>query len=126
MIIGVGLDVVGIKRFRKSLEVAPNLIEKLFVPSERDLPVRSLAARFAAKEALAKPLGAPKGIGWHDAWVVKNPGGRPHIEVRGTVAQRCQELGVHHLHVSLSHDAGVAMATVIAEGNPPASAAVAT
>ena len=58
MIIGVGIDVVDIGRFGATLERTPALRERLFTPEERDLPLQSLAARFAAKEAVAKALGA--------------------------------------------------------------------
>ena len=80
--------------------------------------MRSLAARFAAKEALAKALGAPRGLLWTDAEVVVGTGGRPHLEVSGTVAAAAARLGVTHWHISLSHDAGIASAVVIAEGAP--------
>ncbi|MSX52813.1 MAG: 4'-phosphopantetheinyl transferase superfamily protein, partial [Actinobacteria bacterium] len=61
MIDGIGIDVVDIERFISSLERTPGLLEKLFTPAERTKPVSSLAARFAAKEALAKALSAGKG-----------------------------------------------------------------
>ena len=80
----------------------------------------SLAARFAAKEALAKALGAPGDLHWHDAEVTVGEHGRPHLEVRGTVARRAAELGVTAWHVSLSHDGGIASAVVIAERAPVA------
>ena len=76
----------------------------------------SLAARFAAKEALAKALGAPGDLYWHDAEVMVGEHGRPHLEVRGTVAGRAAQLGVTSWHISLSHDGGVASAVVVAEG----------
>ena len=75
----------------------------------------SLAARFAAKEALAKALGAGGGMLWTDAEVLVDAAGRPSLHVRGTVLERADSLGVAHWHVSLSHDGGVAAATVIAE-----------
>jgi holo-[acyl-carrier protein] synthase len=78
--------------------------------------VASLAARFAAKEALAKALGAPSGLVWLDAEVTTDDDGRPRFEVTGTVAERAAELGVATIHVSLSHDAGIASAVVICEG----------
>ena len=65
MIEGIGIDVVDIERFTSSLERTPGLLEKLFTPAERTKPVVSLAARFAAKEALAKALSAVKGLSWH-------------------------------------------------------------
>jgi holo-[acyl-carrier protein] synthase len=116
VIIGVGIDVVDVARFGQTLDRTPRLRERLFTDQERDLGLNSLAARFAAKEALAKALGAPVGLHWTDATVLRGPDGRPHLQVRGTVQARADDLGVHELHVSLSHDAGIASAVVIAEG----------
>ncbi|MFC8917069.1 holo-ACP synthase [Streptomyces sp. NPDC047821] len=122
MIIGVGIDVAEIDRFAAAMERTPHMAERLFVESELLLPsgerrgIASLAARFAAKEALAKALGAPAGLQWTDAEVYVEDSGRPRLRVRGTVAARAAELGVRQWHVSLSHDAGVASAVVIAEG----------
>jgi holo-[acyl-carrier protein] synthase len=73
-----------------------------------------LAARFAAKEAVAKVLGAPKGLRWHDAEIRTGPGGRPVLRVRGTVAAAAARRGITAWHVSLTHDADVASAVVIA------------
>ncbi len=116
MIVGVGIDVVDVERFGQSLERTPGLRRRLFTEAERELPLASLAARFAAKEALAKALGAPVGLRWLDATVHRTEDGRPQLEVGGTVAARAEALGVHHLHLSLSHDAGIASAVVVAEG----------
>ena len=115
MIIGIGIDVVDVARFGQTLERTPRLLQRLFTTDEQALPLASLAARFAAKEALAKALGAPTGLHWVDASVRKDAAGRPHLQVTGTVAARTAELGVASLHVSLSHDAGIASAVVIAE-----------
>jgi holo-[acyl-carrier protein] synthase len=91
------------------------MAERLFTDGERGLPLPSLAARFAAKEAVAKALGAPAGLRWTDAEVYVEENGRPRLRVTGTVLARAAELGVRTWHVSLSHDAGVASAVVIAE-----------
>ncbi|MFF5754374.1 holo-ACP synthase [Streptomyces longwoodensis] len=121
-IIGVGIDVAEIERFAASLERTPGLAQRLFVERELLLPsgarrgVASLAARFAAKEAVAKALGAPGGLLWTDAEVFVEASGQPRLRVRGTVAARAAELGVRAWHLSLSHDAGIASAMVIAEG----------
>ncbi|WP_338697245.1 holo-ACP synthase [Streptomyces sp. Q6] len=121
-IIGVGIDVAEIERFAASLERTPGMAGRLFVAGELLLPsgerrgVASLAARFAAKEALAKALGAPAGLRWTDAEVWVEESGQPRLRVSGTVAARAAELGVQGFHVSLSHDAGVASAVVVAEG----------
>ncbi len=115
MILGVGIDVVDVARFGQTLERSPRLLDRLFTASERDLPLNSRAARFAAKEALAKALGAPAGMHWQDAEVRRGRDGRPHLVVRGTVQAAVEELGARTLHVSLSHDAGIASAVVIVE-----------
>ncbi|MGP3773735.1 holo-ACP synthase [Streptomyces sp. SDT5-1] len=121
-IIGVGIDVAEIERFAASLERTPSMAARLFVDGELLLPsgerrgVASLAARFAAKEAVAKALGAPAGLRWTDAEVWVEESGQPRLRVTGTVATRAAELGVRGFHVSLSHDAGVASAVVVAEG----------
>ena len=115
MIIGIGVDVVDIARFGRQLQGTPALAGRLFTEVERDLPLASLAARFAAKEAVAKALGAPVGLRWHDVTVTRQDDGRPHLQVSGTVAERAQSLGIGGWHLSLSHDAGIASAFVIAE-----------
>ncbi len=115
MILGVGIDVVDIGRFEEALERTPTLRERLFTEQERDRPLASLAARFAAKEALAKALGAPTGMHWHDAEVVSESSGNPQFEIRGSVLSRANDLGAATVHVSLSHDAGIASAVVILE-----------
>lgn len=114
-VIGVGIDVVDVARFEQTLERTPALRQRLFTTVEEQLPINSLAARFAAKEALAKALGAPVGLHWLDATVHRRAGGAPELEVVGTVAARVRELGVAHLHLSMSHDAGIASAVVVAE-----------
>ena len=121
MIVGVGIDVVPVERFAEALERTPRLAERLFTAAEQRTAsgaqrgAESLAARFAAKEALAKALGAGGGMEWTDAEIVVDGRGQPWIEVRGTVAERADSLGVTRWHVSLSHDGGIASATVIAE-----------
>ena len=116
MIVGVGIDVVDVERFIKTLERTPGLRDRVFTETEARKPPASLAARFAAKEALAKALGAPAGMQWHDAEVRTDDTGRPWLEITGTVAAQASQLGVQSLHVSLSHDAGIASAVVILEG----------
>ncbi len=108
----MGIDVVDIERFEASLTRTPALRNRLFTAAESSLPMQSLAARFAAKEALAKALGAPGNLDWHDAEVVSLPSGQPVLELRGTVRARADELGVTRSAVSLSHDGGIATAVV--------------
>lgn len=113
---GIGVDIVDIARFEQSLARTPNLAQRLFADSERELPMQSLAARFAAKEALAKALGAPNGLEWHDAVVTTDENGRPAWALTGTVAAAAEQAGIVNVHLSLSHDAGSAVAMVVAEG----------
>ena len=115
MILGVGIDVVGIARFGETLARTPAIRERVFTEQERVRPLASLAARFAAKEALAKALGAPTGMDWQDAEVVNAPSGDPRLEMRGSVLARANDIGVQQVHVSLSHDAGIASAVVVLE-----------
>ena len=121
MIVSVGIDVVLVGRFGKALERTPLLVERLFTSAERVTPsgnprsAESLAARFAAKEAVAKALGAPGGMHWHDCEIVTDPDGRPWLTVSGTVAQAAAERGISRWHLSLSHDGGIASAMVVAE-----------
>jgi holo-[acyl-carrier protein] synthase len=115
VILGVGIDVVDIGRFAASLERTPGLRCRLFTEQERTRSLASLAARFAAKEALAKALGAPTGMMWLDAEIVNDASGDPRFEMCGTVLARADQLGVGSVHVSISHDAGIASAVVVLE-----------
>lgn len=121
MIVGVGIDVVDVARFLATLEKTPRLAERLFTEAERDLPPASLAARFAAKEAIAKALGAPGGMRWHDASVGRVVGGPPTVDLTGTVLARARALGIDRWHLSISHDAGIASAFAVAERLEPGS-----
>jgi holo-[acyl-carrier protein] synthase len=112
MIDGIGIDVVDIKRFQESLERTPNLAEKLFTDAERTKSAPSLAARFAAKEALYKALSPGHGLHWHDAEIINHENGKPDFLFRGAIAELIDGAKVH---LSLSHDAGIASAMVVIE-----------
>jgi len=121
VIVGIGLDVVLVERFAAALTRTPLLADRLFTEAERvtgsgnPRSPESLAARFAAKEAVAKALGAPAGLRWHDCEIVTDPDGRPWLTVSGTVAAAAAERGIDRWHLSLSHDGGIASAMVVAE-----------
>jgi holo-[acyl-carrier protein] synthase len=127
VIVAVGIDVVLVERFTGALSRTPLLADRLFTEAERTTSAgnprsaESLAARFAAKEAVAKALGAPGGLHWHDCEIVSDPDGRPWLTVSGTVAAAAAERQVNRWHVSLSHDGGIASAVVIAEREPATS-----
>ncbi|SBS73513.1 holo-ACP synthase [uncultured Microbacterium sp.] len=120
MIIGIGVDLVDVPRFEQSLARTPALLQRLFSPAERILKPRSLAARYAAKEALIKALGGSDGVHWTDIEVASEPSGRPVFALSGSTASVVAERGITALHLSLSHDAGLAAAYVVAEGVAPA------
>jgi holo-[acyl-carrier protein] synthase len=114
-VVGIGVDVVDVDRFAAVLTRTPALAARVLTPAERDRPVPSLAARFAAKEALAKALGAPTGLRWHDVAVTPDTSGRPTFLATGTVERALAHRGVTSTHLSLSHDGGLAMAMVVLE-----------
>jgi len=111
-----------VERFSAALSRTPMLAERLFTEAERNTAAgnprspESLAARFAAKEAVAKALGAPSGLSWHDCEIVTDPDGRPWLTTAGTVLASATAAGITRWHLTLSHDGGIASAWVIAEG----------
>lgn len=112
MIDGVGIDVVDIARFQESLERTPGLKDRLFTEGEKSKGISSLAARFAAKEALAKALHVPAGLNWQDCEVINLENGRPVFLFHNQIAELIDGADVH---LSLSHDAGIASAMVVIE-----------
>ena len=111
-----GIDVVDVARFARRWSARRGCATRLFTDAEQRLPLASLAARFAAKEALAKALGAPVGLRWHDAEVHRGDDGRPHLRMqRHRRRPAPTQLGARRTHVSLSHDAGIASAVVVLE-----------
>jgi holo-[acyl-carrier protein] synthase len=122
MVIGVGIDVVDIERFRVSLARTPSMRERLFTQVELDYaspkadPVPSLAARFAAREAVMKAMGLGLGaFGFHEVWVeVDTATGEPSLRVDGAAEQLATARGITRWHLSLAHDGGVATAMVVA------------
>ncbi|WCC79478.1 holo-ACP synthase [Cutibacterium equinum] len=115
MIMGIGVDVCDVSRWQAAAARHPGMVRKVLTEAEAATPSRSQAARFAAKEALYKALGGGDGLSWHDCEVVSD-GGLPRFELRGSLARRVLDLGVARVHLSLSHDAGVAVAMVVCEG----------
>ena len=114
MIVGIGIDVCPVERFA-SAAARERLLARLFTPAERDSSMNRMAGRFAAKEALAKALGAPAGLSWHDVEVRKDDLGKPYFHYTGTVADRVAALGIATVHLSITHDAGIAAAVVVCE-----------
>lgn len=124
MIIGTGIDVVDIARFRSVIDkLKDRFILKVFAPGERDFclghrdPVPHFAARFAAKEALFKALGTgwTQGVTWLDAEVHRERAGAPVLLLHGEAERLSRNKGATRVHLSLSHTAQWAVATVILE-----------
>ena len=121
MIVGVGTDIVGVPRFAVVLRRTPSFAERVFTDAERMMksgsprPAASLAARFAAKEAAVKTLGAPRGYRFRECEVISADDGRPFLRITGVLAEVAARHGVNVWHVSLTHDADLAAAIVVAE-----------
>lgn len=121
MIVGIGTDIVDVERFKWLMRRTPTALDRLFSEAERKRPdgaslsAESLAGRFAVKEAVAKALGCPTGLEWHDCIVESSGGGAPRLLVNGTVAAAGAARGVTDWHVTISHDGGMSTAFVIAE-----------
>lgn len=125
MILGIGMDLVEIARMARLIEGSParagRFLDRCFTPAERAYcdaradRTGPYAARFAAKEAAAKALGAPPGLRWRDV-EVRRSGGAPELLLHGAAAAAAARLGVERAHLTLSHDAGIAAATVVLEG----------
>ena len=124
-VIGVGVDIVDITRFAGVVERTPTFVGRIFTPEEsvdasgRRRSAQSLAARFAAKEAVAKVLVRTHGLEWHHCEVITDGSGNPELRISGTVAAAAEALGIERWHLSLSHDGGHAIAYVVAEGRNP-------
>lgn len=121
-LIGVGVDIVEVKSFRRRLDAG--MIEELFLPGEieycdsRARPWESYAARFAAKEAVFKALGAglSQGMGWRCVEVLRDASGRVTVELSGAALDRARELGVGRVEISISHTRDNAIAIATASG----------
>ncbi len=127
MILGIGLDLLEVSRMARALEGHDSrFVTRVFTEDEdRDCQGRvdraqALAARFAAKEACLKALGTgwSEGLSFQQVEVVKAAGGRPTIRLHGAARARAEALGVTRVHVSLTHQRGVAGAVVVLEGDP--------
>ena len=125
MIVGIGIDVCSIERMRRALERhGDRFFARICSPAEReDLVGRdqatALAGRFAVKEAFAKALDGAQGVGWHEVEVRRAPSGRPILQLSGNAVACVERFGADTWHVSITHDAGVAVAVVILERTKP-------
>ncbi len=119
--IGIGIDVVEIDRFRRALERTPGIRERLFRPDERAYaelrhdPTERYAVRFAAKEAVMKALGCGLGqVAMCDIEVVRASSGAPSVFLHGSARARADELGVARWLLTLTHTSRDAHAIAVA------------
>ena len=122
-VLGVGIDLVDVDRFRASLARTPSMRERMFTEGERAYaetandPAERYAARFAAKEAVMKAMGVGLGaFGFHDVEVLRAEGGQPWLRVIGAAELLAAERGVQAWQISLTHTATSAGAVVVALG----------
>ncbi len=123
MILGIGIDVVHVRRLERWLAV-PGLAARFFHPDELETALSrrsgaalSLAARFAAKEALGKALGSGlRGMKLTDIQVINNYNGKPAISLHGGAAAALAAVGGRVVHLSLTHESDNAIAMVVVEG----------
>ncbi|MGE5390190.1 MAG: holo-ACP synthase [Deltaproteobacteria bacterium] len=118
----IGIDIIEIERIKEAALRTPHFLERLYTVGELEYcrskanPYPSLAARFAAKEAVRKLHPAlSQGIGFHDVEVAVEAGGRPRILLHGAALLRSEQEGIRNIDLSLSHSATHAIAAVIAE-----------
>jgi holo-[acyl-carrier protein] synthase len=123
-VVGLGVDAIEIDRVRAACTRTPSLLGRLFTERERasctsrcgDLRYGGLAARFAAKEAVAKALGTGvRGFRWRDVEIVNDELGKPQVVLTGGAAERAAALGVSRVHLSLSTSTQIAVANVVLE-----------
>jgi holo-[acyl-carrier protein] synthase len=122
MILGIGVDVVHVKRIAHWLSVA-GLPERFFHPEELSSALSrghgaalSLAARFAAKEAFGKAIGTGlRGIRLADIRILNNHNGKPDMHLYGTALEKFKALGCSTIHLSLTHESDNAIAMVVLE-----------
>lgn len=133
MIIGIGSDLIDIRRIENSLSrFGERFVQRCFTEIEiaksegRKNRAASYAKRFAAKEACSKALGTglAQGVSWKDMGVINLPGGKPTMNLTGGAAERlAQMLPPHHraaIHLTITDDFPLAQAFVIIEALPVA------
>jgi holo-[acyl-carrier protein] synthase len=123
MIVGIGMDVVEIRRIRDLAQRHATFLTRTFAPGElhhcqeKVNPFPHLAARFAAKEAVFKAFGTGWSVGlkWTDVAVENNAAGKPAIRLSGAARRLAEQLGAHKIHLSLTHTGSYAGAQVVLE-----------
>lgn len=124
--LATGVDLVNIARVERVVQrYGERFLKRIYTERERGFArgrPAELAARFAAKEAVAKALGvgmrllSPIGVAWHAVEVLNERSGRPYVVLHGRAQALAQSQGLTEWSISLSHDGGMAIAFVVAMG----------
>ena len=125
MIVGIGVDIVEVRRISKALQGSASMVRKVFTPAEieycqaRKNQYQHFAGRFAAKEAALKALGTgwQEGIGWRDVEVIPAELGKPDLKLHGKALSFFKACGADRAFVSITHAEAYATAMVVLEGN---------
>lgn len=121
MIAGIGVDIIEIERVKKAIERSPRFLARVFTAQEilccqaKPSYYASLAARFAAKEAVSKSLGLTL---WVEKWQqieIREENQIPSVVLQEDILAYAEQQGVKKIHLSLSHDQGNALAFAVAE-----------
>jgi holo-[acyl-carrier protein] synthase len=123
LIVGLGLDIAEIDRIEAAIMRHGAILERLYTPSEMAYCERyqnkfeRYAGRFAAKEATMKALGTgwPGGVDWRDIEVIREPSGKPSLNLKGAAKRIADGLGVKNVTVTITHSGNLALAEVILE-----------
>jgi len=124
VIVGMGVDLADVERIQRSVDrYGERFLTRVYTATERSysMPKRNyaerLAARFAAKEAGMKAIGSGwrHGVTWKDFEVVNEVGGKPVLRLSGTASEFARQMGVQRISLSMTHTAGMALATVVLE-----------
>ncbi|MFQ5456750.1 MAG: holo-ACP synthase [Nitrospirota bacterium] len=125
MIIGTGIDIVNIERFKKVVERRKErFLKRVFTQKEQEYsftkkdPYPHLAGRFAVKEAIFKALGTglSNGIKWLDVEIIKEKSGKPVALIAGRTKEIMEEMGVTMVHIGIAHDYNYSIANAILTG----------
>ena len=125
MIVGMGIDICQIARVARLMErYGDRFTRRCCTPAEIERCLKyanaaeQVAARLAAKEAASKALGTGwrQGVHWKCFEVASEPSGKPVLRIHGRAAELASRMGVRNVNLSITHDAGVAAAVVIFEG----------
>lgn len=125
MIVGVGVDIIEIRRIKAALEKNKNFLQRVFTNDEirylegRNLRPEYVAGRFAAKEAISKALGTGfRGFDFKDIIIESTTLGKPIVVLKGKAKLIAKKEGDYNLHLSISHGEDNAIAYAVLEVNP--------